>query len=235
MEVIMVYEKLPVPISEWIDGSDYLNYKNTAYPYWKDILTNIFNKRDKGQSIIINGEMGTGKTTWNVIGVLRDVYEIFLTEKASRPPKGLYMYFSSNYHERHNFIELLSTYFNQMPFFQKLRWFSANNEIHFPDMDFTIKAMSFLEYQEIEKYSLYGMSLFHTGFESDTHIKYIYEVYSTYLIPHLVVTNPAFITWMVLNETESNYFESKDSSGYFTFIKPTRDIIKRYTERGVEI
>jgi len=68
-----------VPIREWVNslyflGPDY----NRIYPFWKEKLIDIFDrpKERRINQIILTGAIGTGKSTFAVLVILRVIYEL---------------------------------------------------------------------------------------------------------------------------------------------------------------
>ena len=69
------------PIEEWVDSDYYLGPDvRGVYPYWKDLLIDIFRKdRDSSNNItqvILSGSLGTGKSTVAEIIMMRKLYEL---------------------------------------------------------------------------------------------------------------------------------------------------------------
>lgn len=68
-----------IPIEQWINDSYYVGPDVTnIYPFWKEKAIDIFSRplEDKINEIILTGAIGTGKSTFAVLCVLRVIYEL---------------------------------------------------------------------------------------------------------------------------------------------------------------
>ena len=68
-----------VPIEQWINDPYYVGPDVTnIYPFWKEKAIDVFSRpiEDKINEIILTGAIGTGKSTFAVLCVLRVIYEL---------------------------------------------------------------------------------------------------------------------------------------------------------------
>jgi hypothetical protein len=66
-----------VSIEEWIGNEYYCGSEAfRLYPFWKDHLIRIFNSPIRINELILTGGLGTGKTTFANVVILREIYEL---------------------------------------------------------------------------------------------------------------------------------------------------------------
>lgn len=66
-----------VPIEKWINSEYYVGPDApNIYPFWKKHIINIFNSKEKINEVIVHGSIGTGKSTFANIVLLRKLYEL---------------------------------------------------------------------------------------------------------------------------------------------------------------
>lgn len=67
------------PIESWVNDNYFLGPDSeNIYPYWKEKLIEIFNRppEQRINQIILTGAIGTGKSTFAVLAIIRTIYEL---------------------------------------------------------------------------------------------------------------------------------------------------------------
>ena len=74
------YEEVPVDIDTFIEDNRYIGKTtrqgSTIYPYWRNVLRNIFDPKNHYTEIVFTGAIGLGKTTIAIIGMAYVLYRL---------------------------------------------------------------------------------------------------------------------------------------------------------------
>lgn len=66
-----------VPVKEWINSDYYVGRDaRKLYPYWKDLICDIFENGQQYTTVVLTGGIGTGKSTCGLYILLRKLYEL---------------------------------------------------------------------------------------------------------------------------------------------------------------
>jgi hypothetical protein len=66
-----------VPISQWVDSEYYVGPDVVRiYDYWKQSLATVFEQPNRYNEVIVDGSIGTGKSSFAELCVLRKLYEL---------------------------------------------------------------------------------------------------------------------------------------------------------------
>ena len=125
-----------VPIERWLEDSFYSGPDAMRiYPYWKDILCELFKKDSNYSEVILSGSIGTGKSTISIYAMLRKLYEMSCYENVA----GLYnlmrtsmiaiIYFSvSRTQAELTGYGQMKSIFDSIPYFRK--YFNRNEKVN---------------------------------------------------------------------------------------------------------
>ena len=125
-----------VPIERWLEDSFYSGPDAMRiYPYWKDVLCELFKKDSNYSEVIFSGSIGTGKSTISIYAMLRKLYEMSCYENVA----GLYnlmrtsmiaiIYFSvSRTQAELTGYGQMKSIFDSIPYFRK--YFNRNEKVN---------------------------------------------------------------------------------------------------------
>lgn len=66
-----------VPVKEWINNDYYVGRDaRKLYPYWKDLICDIFDNGQQYTTVVLTGGIGTGKSTCGLYILIRKLYEL---------------------------------------------------------------------------------------------------------------------------------------------------------------
>lgn len=66
-----------VPVREWINSDYYVGRDaRKLYPYWKDLICDIFENGQQYTTVVLTGGIGTGKSTCGLYILIRKLYEL---------------------------------------------------------------------------------------------------------------------------------------------------------------
>ena len=66
-----------VPVKEWINNDYYVGRDaRKLYPYWKDLICDIFENGQQYTTVVLTGGIGTGKSTCGLYILIRKLYEL---------------------------------------------------------------------------------------------------------------------------------------------------------------
>lgn len=66
-----------VPVKEWINSDYYVGRDaRKLYPYWKDLICDIFENGQQYTTVVLTGGIGTGKSTCGLYILIRKLYEL---------------------------------------------------------------------------------------------------------------------------------------------------------------
>lgn len=67
-----------VPVKEWVNSDYYIGKDGNSklYPFWKDLICDIFEGGQKYTQVCLTGGIGTGKSTCGLYILLRKLYEL---------------------------------------------------------------------------------------------------------------------------------------------------------------
>lgn len=66
-----------VPVKEWINNDYYAGRDaRKLYPYWKDLICDIFENGQQYTTVVLTGGIGTGKSTCGLYILIRKLYEL---------------------------------------------------------------------------------------------------------------------------------------------------------------
>lgn len=147
------YSETPPTIEEFISDpyylGDSLNFGNAVFPYWKDVLVDIFPtpfyETNKYKVIVLSGATGIGKSTVSSIIFLYDLARILCMDEPQlkfRLPKAAKIFFTLTNSTLENVEQVnydpIITFIRQSPFFRskfnntksKLSMFNKNIDIN---------------------------------------------------------------------------------------------------------
>lgn len=67
-----------VPVSEWVNDPYYVGKDGyeKLYPFWKDLICDIFDNGQQYTTVVLTGGIGTGKSTCGLYILIRKLYEL---------------------------------------------------------------------------------------------------------------------------------------------------------------